>query len=120
MGNVNGVQWVEVAFRTRRLERCFNSEKELQAEYGVRMARTIQTRLAALAGVGNLELATSITSMGSHQLSGNRAGQFAVGLVQPYRLVFRPNHSPVPLSDDGGIDTRKVTSITIMEVVDYH
>ena len=55
-----------------------------------------------------------------HPLSGDRAGQFAVTLVHPYRLVFRPNHNPVPLGNDGGIDARQVTLIMIMEVVDYH
>ncbi len=55
-----------------------------------------------------------------HLLKGNRAGQFAVDLVHPYRLVFKPNHAPVPLREDGGIDTERVTAITIIDVVDYH
>ena len=31
-----------------------------------------------------------------------------------------PNHEPVPRKDDGGIDLDKLTSIIIIEVVDYH
>ncbi len=55
-----------------------------------------------------------------HQLEGNRAGQYAVDLVHPNRLVFVPNHDPIPRKKDGGIDTDQVTAITIIEVVDYH
>ncbi len=84
------------------------------------MARTIEARLATLEGAANLESAGTITSMRLHQLTGARSEQFAVDLVHPHRLIFRPNHSPVPVRDDGGIDTREVTAIMILEVVDYH
>ena len=55
-----------------------------------------------------------------HLLSSGRRGQYAVDLVHPYRLVFEPDHDPVPRTADGGIDIDRVTAITIMEVVDYH
>ena len=47
-------------------------------------------------------------------------GNNAVDLVHPHRLVFAPNHEPVPKKCDGGIDLDKVTSIIVIEVVDYH
>ena len=53
-------------------------------------------------------------------ISGNRDGQFAVDLFHPHRLVFEPNHRPLPRKDDGGIDTEQVTAITILDVIDYH
>jgi toxin HigB-1 len=55
-----------------------------------------------------------------HALSGDRAGEFAVGLWGSYRLIFAPDHDPLPRLPDGGIDTAHVTSIVIREVVDYH
>ena len=55
-----------------------------------------------------------------HQLAANRSGDFAVYLWASYRLIFEPNHNPVPTLDDGGIDRTKVTHITIKEVIDYH
>lgn len=55
-----------------------------------------------------------------HELSGKRAGQLAVDLDHPRRLVFRPNHDPVPTKPDGGLDWSAVTSIVIVEIVDYH
>ena len=111
---------VDIAFQTRRLERTFNSERELQRVYGNRMARTIESRLAVLEAAGTLSEAGDRPALRLHQLTGGRRGRFAVDLVHPYRLILRPNHSPVPLKGDGGIDTAQVTAITIMEVVDYH
>lgn len=55
-----------------------------------------------------------------HGLSSDRAGEFAVDLRGPYRLIFVPDHDPVPQLNDGGIDTSKVTDIRIKEVDDYH
>ena len=111
---------MEIAFRTRKLGRTFNSEKELQIGYGARMARTIQSRLAVLESAETLAEAGDRPALRLHLLAGRSAGQFAVDLVHPYRLVLRPNHDPMPLKNDGGIDIAQVTAITIMEVIDYH
>lgn len=54
------------------------------------------------------------------QLTGDRSGQFAVHVTGPLRLVFVPDHEPVPRLDDGGIDQGAVTCIRILEIVDYH
>ena len=84
------------------------------------MARTIMTRLAVLKNARTLSLVPTSRPDRLHQLVGNRSGQFAVDLVHPYRLIFVPNHDPVPLKEDGGIDRDKITAITVTEVVDYH
>lgn len=55
-----------------------------------------------------------------HQLSGDRAGQFAVDVQHPFRLIFEPAHDPVARKDDGGIDLTRVTAVRILEVTDYH
>lgn len=55
-----------------------------------------------------------------HPLTADRKGQFAVDLRGPYRLIFTPDHDPVPRLDDDGIDEAAVTRIRIEEVEDYH
>lgn len=55
-----------------------------------------------------------------HQLGADRAGEFALDLRGSFRLVFGPDHDPLPLLDDGGLDRSKVTKVVIREVVDYH
>ena len=111
---------MDIAFRTRRLERTFNSDNALQKAYGSRMVRTIKIRLAILSTARNLALVPTTPPERRHQLRGDRDEQFAVDLVHPWRLVFVPNHEPFPRRDDGGIDTEQITAITIITVIDYH
>ena len=111
---------MDVAFRTRKLERTFNSADALQKAYGERMAKMIKIRLAVLDAARTLALVPTTPPDRRHQLRGDRDEQFAVDLVHPRRLVFEPNHKPLPHKDDGGIDTEQVTAITIIGVIDYH
>lgn len=55
-----------------------------------------------------------------HELTGNRKGQLTVDLDHPYRLVFTPNHDPLPIRPEGGLDWRQVTSIEIRGIEDTH
>jgi len=55
-----------------------------------------------------------------HALREDRAGQFALDLWGPYRLIFEPDNDPLPKKEDGGIDIAKVTSVRILEIADYH
>ena len=111
---------MDIAFRTRKLERAFNSVTALQKTHGAQMTKVIIMRMAVLKAARNLALVPTTRPDRRHQLSGNHEGQFAVDLVHPHRLVFEPNHRPLPRKDDGGIDTEQVTAITILDVIDYH
>ena len=111
---------VDIEFKTRRLQRIFSSNTELIKKYGERMARTIQTRLEVLKSAPILAQVPTMRPVRCHPLKGRRKGYFAVDLVHPYRLMFRPDNTPLPLKPDGGIDITRVTAIQITEVVDYH
>ena len=111
---------MEIAFRTRKLERTFNEADALQKTYGARMARVIMMRMAVLKAARSLAAVPVTPPERRHQLGGDRDEQFAVDLVHPHRLVFAANHEPVPRRDDGGIDAEQVTAITVLDVVDYH
>ena len=111
---------MEITFRTAKLKKTFDSESELKRAYGDRTARAVMRRLAVLKNARTLALVPTFPPERLHLLTGDRRGQYAVDLVHPYRLVFKLNHDPVPLKEDGGIDKDGVTKITIQEVVDYH
>ncbi len=111
---------MDIVFRTRKLEKTFNTAATLQKTYGAQMAKTIMMRMAVLKTAPNLGLVPTTRPDRRHQLSGTREGQFAVDLVHPHRLVFEPSHQPPPCRDDGGIDVQQVTAITILDVIDYH
>ena len=55
-----------------------------------------------------------------HQLRGNRAGQLSLDLDHPYRLIFEPDHDPIPRKEDGGMDWTQITAIVIIGVEDTH
>lgn len=87
---------MEINFKSVKLAKVFNQEKMLMIEYGEENGRIIMRRMQVLLAAQNLSQ------------------------VAHLRLVFRPNHDPVPLKTDGGIDLEHITSITIMSVEDYH
>ena len=84
------------------------------------MAQTIRYRLAVLKNARALSHVPTTRPDRCHPLKGRRNEQYAVDLVHPHRLVFRPDHDPIPVKADGGIDTEQVTAITVIDIVDYH
>ena len=111
---------MDIVFRNRKLEKAFNSAAVLQKAYGAQMAKVIMMRMAVLKAARNLGVVPATRPDRRHQLSGDREAQFAVDLVHPHRLIFEPNHKPLPRKDDGGIDMAQVTAIMILDVIDYH
>lgn len=111
---------MDISFATRKLEKLFSYEKELVREYGQRMARTIMMRMGLLKSARTLAQVPTTKPPRRHQLSQDRDGQFAVDLDHPFRLVFKPDHDPIPRRADSGIDTDFVTAIQILDVIDYH
>lgn len=84
------------------------------------MSKKIENRLAVLKAAPTLEAVPTTPPDRCHQLSGDRKGQFAVDLVQPFRIIFEPNVTVRVSEIDGGIDKQQVTAITIVDVADYH
>ncbi len=111
---------MQIVFQTSKLTKTFNSTSALQKAYGDRIGQTIRRRLAVLKNARTLSLVPTTKPERRHQLTGNRRGQYALDLIHPHRLVFKPDHEPIPRKKDGGIDTDRVTAITIIEVIDYH
>lgn len=80
-------------------------------------ARKLQMRLF------ELESATRVTDLVQgrpHELTGDRAGCFALDLAGGRRLVFAPDHDPLPTRPDGGTDWTQVTIVCIQYIGDYH
>jgi len=111
---------MDINFATQKLTKIFNSEKLLRKEYGSENVRIIIRRMMVLRAAPTLEDVSHRSPKRRHELKRARKGKFTVDLKQPYRLIFKPNHKPLPKKDDGGIDIKRVTAITILGVEDYH
>jgi proteic killer suppression protein len=111
---------MDIAFATTKLQKIFNTEKELVRTFGAEIARIVMRRMAILRAAANLDEVSHLPPPRRHELTGDRKGQFALDLKPPYRLLLQPNCDPLPYKDDGGIDLKRVTAITIIAVEDYH
>lgn len=109
-----------ISFKTKKLEKIFNSEKELIKEYGKKTSRVIMRRMALLRAAIHLGEIPHKPPPRRHELTGQRKGEFAVDLDHPYRLVFKPDHDPQPFKEDGGLDLSQIINIKILKVEDYH
>ena len=110
---------MKIGFKNRKLAKIFNDDKLLTMHYGEN-CRQIMRRMFVLQAALNLSQVSNKKPERCHQLKGDRKGEFAVDLKQPHRLVFIPDHEPVPKLENGGIDLKSVTDIIILGVEDYH
>ena len=111
---------MEIVFGSRKIEKLCNCAKDMRAKLGDRMAGVLQRRLAQLKAADTLAELAEVPGARCHELAGGRKGQLAVTLVEPKRLLFEPDHDPVPSKPDGGFDWARITRIRVVEIVDYH
>ena len=111
---------VDLLFSDRKLQKICNDQRLLIAEYGEQNGKKIMRRLTELALADNLAEIPTTPPPRRHQLKNNRKGQFAVYIKHPFRIVFTPANTPLPLLSDGGIDVEKITMINVIWIGDYH
>jgi len=110
---------VEISFKSRKLEKQLTDPKEMAKSFG-QLARKVNQRLKDLTDADNLAIIKSIPAARCHELTGDRKGELAVDVSGNYRLIFEPNHDPIPKKADGGLNWEEVTSIQIKDIQDYH
>lgn len=110
---------MDLTVRGKRLRKQLADPREMDRAFGNR-ARGIRLRLGVLGQAKCLSDVPTGSPDYRHLLTGDRKGQFSVTIKDNWRIVFVPDHDPVPLLPDGGIDVANVTAIEIIEVVDYH
>lgn len=102
-----------------RLERDCSDDRRASRRFGPERWATLRRRLASLSAAPTLRDLEGVPGK-FHPLVGDRAGQFAMTVSASHRLIFVPDHNPVPMTPDGGIDRDQITRVRILEVVDYH
>lgn len=111
---------MNIEFKTTRLQKTCNSFNRMRMEYGNTTAKVLSTRLDDLDAASCLEDMKTLPG-NCHSLTSNRKGQIALDLRRQNRIIFKPNHNPLPLDAGGGLDWKKVTAIIITEInIDYH
>lgn len=84
------------------------------------MALKLQMRLGQMQAAETLADLLLVPGARCHALTGNLKGKFAVDLAHPYRLIFSPDHDPLPRKEDGGLILEEVTAVVVQAIKDYH
>ena len=111
---------MDILFRSGKLQKICNSDKERAKKFGDRQAKRLKRRLDDLRAAKSLADIPRTPPFRCHELKLNRAGQISVDLEHPYRLIFVVANDPVPKRSDGGLDWEMVTAIEIVEVTDEY
>lgn len=79
---------VEVAFATRKLERCYREFAAGARAWGQTVARKYVQRIDIMQEASDLAELEVLPGLECHPLKGRRKGQFALILHDRWRLVF--------------------------------
>ena len=86
---------MKIYFENKKLSKILNDDKAISKKYG-QIADKIRVRLSEIAAADNLEDLRYVAG-NFHELIGNRKGQLACSLKEPYRLIFKPVNEPLPI-----------------------
>ena len=96
-----------ITYKNRKIEKICTDAKVAEKTYGKKMAEKIQNRISEIEASITVEIMHQFHNARCHSLSNNRKGQYAVDLINPYRLVFRKIGDEIQIAE-------------IIEIVDYH
>ncbi len=98
---------MEIEYKNRQICRICEDMAAAQKKHGLRMAEKINQRIGEIRAADSVEQMIKFGIGDCHPLHQDRRGQYAVSLVQPYRLIFEQKDS-------------KIQIVTINEIVNYH
>lgn len=110
---------MEITFTDSKLEKLAADYKKCRQKLGDLRAKLLITRINALQNASTLEDVRYLPGK-FHELTGNRKGQWACDLDQPYRLIFTPHENPIPTNEHGQYIWLEITGVEVIEMVDYH
>lgn len=110
---------MEITFDDTKLEKLANDFRKCQKEMGQIRANLYNKRLGDLRNSISLEDVRNLPGR-YHELIGNRKGQWACDLDQPYRLLFKPHEDPIPIDEHGKYIWAEIKGVEIIEIINYH
>lgn len=111
---------MRLSFKKTDLRELCTSDKLLRRQFGEKGRKKIRSRLDDLDAAENLAVIGTLPGARCEELKENRAGEFSVRVHDGFRIIFVPDHAPIPRKLDGGIDWSAVTAIEIRSIEDYH
>jgi len=79
---------LEVTFRSNKLEACYRNSQKGRRAWGDDAAKRYIQRIDLLQEAENMLEVYELPGLRCHPLKGKREGQYAITLIEPWRLVF--------------------------------
>jgi proteic killer suppression protein len=111
-----------IEYKSNKLNKSVESPRAILKNYGTR-AKLVNQRLEELKAAKNLSDFKNIPKANCHELTNanGKKDELALDISANHRIIFKPNHDPIPRKEDGGLDWSLVTHIIIIEIgEDYH
>lgn len=96
-----------ITYKNRKLEKICTDARSAEKSFGREMACKIHQRIGEISVADSVELLVRYHIGRCHLLSQNRKSEYAMDLVQPYRLIFEVNRNEIQIAN-------------ILEIIDYH
>jgi proteic killer suppression protein len=103
----------------KKLKKIANDDRKMVKDLGKVRADKLRTRLSQLQDAATLEDVRYLPG-NYHELTGDRKGQWACELDQPYRLIFTPHEDPIPTNEHGQYIWPQILGIEVIEIINYH
>ncbi|MDR2145110.1 MAG: type II toxin-antitoxin system RelE/ParE family toxin [Tannerella sp.] len=110
---------MDITFADKKLKKIVSDERAIVRVLGKIRAEKMMERMHQLRDAITLEDVRYLPG-NYHELTGDRKGQWACDLDQPYRLVFEPQDKPIPVNEHGQYIWVKIIGVEIIEIVNYH
>ena len=98
---------MDIKYKNNSIKKICTNATIAERTYGREMADKIHQRIDGIAAADTVEMLIQFHIGRCHPLTQNRKGQYAMDLVQPYRLIFEKNGDEIQIAN-------------ILEIVDYH
>ncbi len=110
---------MDITFKNNKLEKLANDYRKSQKDMGERRAKLYAKRLQDLHNAVTLDDVRNLPGH-YHELVGDRKGQWACDLDQPFRLIFEPHENPIPTDADGKYIWVEIKGVEIVDITNYH
>lgn len=110
---------MKIRYSSNKLAKQFSNATEIKKAFGT-MAPKVSQRIDEMISSDNLAILKQIPAAKCHELWGDRKGEWAVMISKNFRIIFEPDHDPIPKGKQGEVDAILVTDILITKTEDYH
>jgi proteic killer suppression protein len=107
-----------IRFSSEALAKVCNSSELLRRRWGISKGLLLEKRLSQIGAMPNLQLVTAIPGILETPVRLTKKDEFVAAVFLPLRLLFRVDHDPVPLHQNGDARCTEIHNLILMEVID--